>query len=524
MEGTRFGNCRLVRRIGAGGMGEVWLARHETLEKDVAIKLLPADFAREPEAVQRFLREARSAARLEHPNVVQVLDAGTGSDGAHFIVMQFVDGTDLDRILRKKGRFEVSDALAIAKKVAQALAAAHKLGIVHRDIKPANILLTKQSRVMVADFGLARDSGDASLTGEGHVLGTPQYLAPEQARGEPVDPRSDLYSLGGTLYAFLTGRPPYTGASPISIAVKHADPKLRPDPVRSIAPGVPPEVEALVEKLMAKKREDRYQTAEEVVAAIDRLKGAGAELKALTPSKQRRLVLGGAAAGVGGLILFVILLALLGPSKAEKALRAAGAARTEEERTVRYRDVLRQFPGTKSAQQAAREIEERFRKELAAVRSEDGRVPTAAFDALRARYPEHARAVDAPELAAHRARVLVRTDRLAGLLRSEKGEDHDRLTDFVPPESIRKNGEASIRFWLRVMLGLAFGQGTRLLEVDPRKDTLKVEARKTATVLARIVAGHRLRPAERKESLVVVEWTWMEDDWYLGEKAIREEK
>ena len=524
MEGTRFGNCRLVRKIGAGGMGEVWLARHETLEKDVAVKLLPADFAREPEAVQRFLREARSAARLEHPNVVQVLDAGTGPDGAHFIVMQFVDGTDLDRVLRKKGRFEVSDALAIAKKIAQALAAAHKLGIVHRDIKPANILLTRQSRVMVADFGLARDKGDASLTGEGHVLGTPQYLAPEQARGEPVDSRSDLYSLGGTLYSFLTGRPPYTGASPISIAVKHADPKIRPDAVRSIAPDVPPEVEALVEKLMAKQPQDRYQSAEEVVAAIDRLKGAGAEVKVLTPPNRRRLVLAGAAAGIGGLILIVILLALLGPSQAEKALRAAGAARTDEEQRVRYRDLLRQFPGTPSAQQAALELDARFRKELQAVRSEDGRVPAAAFDALRGRYPERAKDVAAAELEAHRARVLVRTERLAALLRSERGEDHDRLTDFVPPESIRKNGEASIRFWLRVVVGLTFGQGTRLIEIEPRKDTVKVEARKLATVLAKIVAGHRQRPAERKESVFVVEWTWMEDDWYLGEKAFREEK
>src|SRR5688572_31850336 len=126
MEGRRFGHCRLVRKLGAGGMGEVWLARHETLDKDVAVKVLPVDYAREQEAIERFLREARSAARLEHPNVVQVLDAGTAPDGTRFIVMQYVDGTDLEKILKKKGRFEVSDALAITKKIAQALGAAHR--------------------------------------------------------------------------------------------------------------------------------------------------------------------------------------------------------------------------------------------------------------------------------------------------------------------------------------------------------------------------------------------------------------
>ncbi len=503
-------------------MGEVWLARHEILDKDVAIKVLPTDFAREAEAVERFLREARAAARLEHPNVVQVLDAGTAPDGTRFIVMQYVDGTDLDRLLKKKGRFDAGDALSIAKKIAQALAAAHQLGIVHRDIKPSNIMITKQSRVMVADFGLAREIGDSSLTGEGHILGTPQYLSPEQARGEPVDARSDLYSLGGTLYTCLTGRMPFTGASPVSIAVKHADPQQKPEPVRSIAPDVPADVEALVEKLMAKRREDRFQSAGELVAAIDRLKAPVPAEPALTPQKQRRLVLLGAAGGVGGLILFVILLALLGPGKAEKAFRAAGSARTEEEKIVRYRDVLRHFPGSPSAEQAAREIAGRFQKELKAVKVEDGKVPAEAFDALRARYPEHGKAVDAAEAELHRVRVLARTEKLATILKSERTEEHGKLRDFAPPEAVRKHGEETVRGFMRGMIGLAF-LGMRFQEIEVRKESLKLEPRKKAEIQARVVTLS-LPKRERKESKLVVEWTWMEDDWYLGEKSIREEK
>jgi hypothetical protein len=510
-------------------MGEVWLARHETLDKDVAVKILPSDYVREKEAVERFLREARSAARLEHPNVVQVLDAGTAPDGTHFIVMQYVDGTDLEKILKKKGKFEVSDALAITKKVAQALGAAHKLGIVHRDIKPSNIMLTRQSRVMVADFGLARESGDSSLTGEGHILGTPQYLAPEQARGEAVDARSDLYSLGGSLYTFLTGKPPYTGVSPVSVAVKHADPSLKPDAIRSIAPEVPSEVEAFVAKLMAKKREDRFQSAEEVVAAVDRLKSGGAtvvsvsEDQVLTPRKKRRLMLAGGCLGILALFAFVIFLAILGPNEAQKALRKAVEARTDEERIVLLRDVVKHFPNTPPAAQAAAELGERFQRELKAVVPVEGKVPAAAFDVLRKRYPEQAGSLDTVELGLHRARLLKRSETLAGILKSERGEVHENLLDFVPPEAVRKQGEASVRFWVRVIVGAVLGVGTRFKEIDVREETLKVEPRKTATIKSKVLVGHAVRP-ERRPATIVTEWTWFEDDWYLGENSIREEK
>ncbi|HVR83490.1 MAG TPA: protein kinase, partial [Planctomycetota bacterium] len=250
LENTLLGHCRLIRKLGEGGMGAVWLARHETLDKEVAVKILPENYANDPESVPRFLREAKAAARLDHPNVVQVLDAGTEGE-RHFIVMQYVDGTDLEKTLKKKGPFAPADALVVGKRVALALAAAHKMGIVHRDIKPANILLTKQGRVMVADFGLARDvTGGPTITAPQEAIGTPHYLSPEQARGEKVDGRSDLYSLGGTLYTLLTGKTPFTGASPVAIAMKHVSADEKPVPIRELIPTIPEEVQALVETLM----------------------------------------------------------------------------------------------------------------------------------------------------------------------------------------------------------------------------------------------------------------------------------
>ncbi|HYF01212.1 MAG TPA: serine/threonine-protein kinase, partial [Planctomycetota bacterium] len=393
MENTLVGRCRLVRKIGQGGMGEVWLARHETLQKDVAVKILPADYARHPEAVERFLREARSAARLEHPNVVQVLDAGS-QDGTHYIVMQYVDGTDLEKIYRKKGRLSTADALAVARRVALALGAAHKLGIVHRDIKPSNILIArKQGRVMVADFGLAREiGGDAGLTTEGSVMGTPHYLSPEQARGEAVDGRSDLYSLGGTLYTLLSGAMPYTGATPLSVAVKHASPIDRPKPLREIVPDLAPDVEALVDKLMAKNVSERFQSAEEVVAALDRLKSGKSDPSApaipAEPAQRRRQLLIAAGIAAGTLLLLLVLGAALSPGPAEKAFRGAVAARTEEERLARYREVARSFPGTSWAARAAEEMGRAFEREVKAARALPFGEAVGRLEGLRSRHPE----------------------------------------------------------------------------------------------------------------------------------------
>ncbi len=529
MENQVIGRCRLVRKLGEGGMGVVWLARHETLQKDVAVKVLPPEASKEPEAVERLLREARNAARLEHPNVIQVLDAGSDG-GAHFIVMQYVDGTDLDRILEKKGKLAHGEALSVTKKVAQALGAAHKLGIIHRDIKPANIMVTKQGRVMVGDFGIARDvESDAGLTTAGQVLGTPHYIAPEQARGEKLDGRCDLYALGCSLYCMLSGRPPYKGTSPMAILVKHTTPGEKPEPLRNIVPEIPEEVEALVGKMMAKPLDRRFQSAEEVVAAIDRIKSGGAtmvnvaEEKVLTPRRRKKLLIAGAGAGLGGLFLLIFLLVLLGPSKAEKAWRVAEASATEETKLVHLREIIADFPGTEwaaRAQGALRAIVEREVKAAVALAS-DGKTPFQEvmnrLDVLRGKFPGAKAELEKIELELHRARVVARTEGLAACMRSEKGEDHDKILEFVAPAVLREHGKRGIQWMIRVWLGVALGAGVRVEKADVRKAEAAVQSRKSATVPVDVVIHQRLKN-ERNEQKMMIGWEWTEGDWYLPEK------
>ncbi|HVM12491.1 MAG TPA: protein kinase, partial [Actinomycetota bacterium] len=221
--------------VGRGGMATVYRARDRVLHREVAVKVLQPQLARDQEFIERFRREARAAAGLSHPNIVGVHDHGSdGSD--HFIVMEFVEGRTLAEVLDEEGALETGRAIAIATDVAAALSAAHERGLVHRDVKPANILLTDRGRVMVTDFGIARAATSQGLTMTGTVLGTASYLSPEQARGEPVDERSDVYSLGCVLYEMLTGEPPFAADSPVAVAALH----VNADPPRPSAhqPGV----------------------------------------------------------------------------------------------------------------------------------------------------------------------------------------------------------------------------------------------------------------------------------------------
>jgi hypothetical protein len=540
MENTVVGKCRLVRKLGEGGMGQVWLARHEVLQKDVAVKVLPANFAADPEARERFLREAQAAARLEHPNVIQVLDAGSAG-GSPFIVMQLVEGTDLEKILRKKGKLPVDDALSVGKKIASALAAAHRMGIVHRDIKPANVMITRQGRVMVGDFGLARPvEGGETITTAGLVMGTPHFLSPEQARGEKVDGRSDLYSLGATLYALIGGRYPFSGASPMSIAVKHATPTEKPDPLRKVDPGVPAEVEALVERLMAKRPEERFQTAEEVVTAIDRIKhGSGvlvtvSQERVLTPERKRRLILAGAGVGLLAIFAIALLLVFLRPKPGERALREAGEAGTAELKLLQYRQVVIQFPGTEWArrgQKAAQAIAEEAAAREAAEASRLQAAGKLSFgdlisrlDQTRARYPEARAMVDGREAELHRARVFARSLELAQALTSDRPNALEQIRTLILPETLRQHGQGGVLFWIRLAIGFIVGPKGRFEKVDFFKEGLVLKGRQTAAVPARVVI-HRMQPKEEKiDTRIRVEWTWAEGDWYLGDKAIQEEK
>src|SRR4051794_9156600 len=260
--GARY---ELGELVGYGGMAEVHRGRDSRLNREVAIKLLRADLARDPSFLNRFRREAHSAAGLNHPSIVSVYDTGEdpGPDGTPqpFIVMEFVQGRTLRDILKSEGRLPVRRAMEVVADVCAALDFSHRNGIIHRDIKPANVMITPQGAVKVMDFGIARAVADnsATVTQTANVIGTAQYLSPEQARGESVDARSDVYSTGCLLYELITGVPPFQGDSPVAVAYQH----VRENPVLLSArnPEIPRVVDSIVMKALAKNQLNRYQSA-----------------------------------------------------------------------------------------------------------------------------------------------------------------------------------------------------------------------------------------------------------------------
>jgi hypothetical protein len=258
--------------LGEGGMARVYRGTDGVLGRPVAIKVLADRYTNDATFVTRFRREAQAAAALNHPNVVSVFD--TGDDGqAHYIVMEYVPGQTLADVLKREGPLEPDRAARIAEDVGTALQAAHERGLVHRDVKPGNVMIDPEGRTKVMDFGIARAAADDTLTQTGAVLGTAAYLSPEQARGDPVDARSDIYSLGCVLYEMLTGRPPFTGDSPVAIAYAHVNDQ--PDPPSAHRRGVPPELEAVTLRALAKDPEDRYRSAGELRDALAAARSAG---------------------------------------------------------------------------------------------------------------------------------------------------------------------------------------------------------------------------------------------------------
>ena len=254
------GRYELGATLGVGGMAEVYRGRDSRLGRDVAVKILRTELAADPTFLARFRREAQAAASLNHPHIVAVYD--TGEDGGvPYIVMEYVEGKTLRDVLRTEGRMLPQRALEIVADVCSALEYSHVAGIVHRDIKPANVMLTSNGTVKVMDFGIARATTSQTMTQTAAVLGTAQYLSPEQARGEHVDARSDVYSTGCLLYELLTHTPPFSGDSPVAVAYQH----VREDPELPShrAPGLPPALDAVVLKAMAKNPGNRYQTASE---------------------------------------------------------------------------------------------------------------------------------------------------------------------------------------------------------------------------------------------------------------------
>jgi beta-lactam-binding protein with PASTA domain/tRNA A-37 threonylcarbamoyl transferase component Bud32 len=260
------GRYRILRKLGAGGMANVYLAEDEELGRRVAIKILNDRYANDELFIERFRREAKSAAALSHPNIVSIYDRGE-AEGTYYIAMEVIEGRSLKELILTRGPLPIPQAIAYTLEILDALRFAHRHGIIHRDVKPHNILVGGE-RLKVTDFGIAR-AGASQMTEAGSIMGTAQYLSPEQARGAPVTASSDLYSVGIVLYEMLTGKVPFSGDSAIEIAMKHLN--ELPKPPSKIRPEIPPDLDQVVLRALAKAPEDRYQTAEEFAEDLHRV-------------------------------------------------------------------------------------------------------------------------------------------------------------------------------------------------------------------------------------------------------------
>ncbi|MEO1497562.1 MAG: serine/threonine-protein kinase [Planctomycetota bacterium] len=266
LSGQQLNDYRLLRQLGRGAMATVYLAEQQSLARRVAVKVLNEELSRDQDQVERFAREARAAASMTHPGVVQVHEVGS-SGPLHFLVQEYLPGGSLGELLKRQGRFTPGAVLGVMVQVAEALDEAHSRGLVHRDIKPDNLMLDRGGAVKVADFGLARIAeAGARMTREGIALGTPLYMSPEQVEARPVDTRSDLYSLGVTAFHLLTGAPPFEGDTPLAVAMQHVG--TPPPAVADRDPTAPASLAGVIDRLLAKDPAARYASPRELLGVL----------------------------------------------------------------------------------------------------------------------------------------------------------------------------------------------------------------------------------------------------------------
>jgi eukaryotic-like serine/threonine-protein kinase len=273
--GMTLGGCRIQQLLGRGGMGTVYKAHHIALDKPVALKVLAGHLMADAEFVERFLREARAAAKIEHPNVIQVLNVAEEKE-QHFIILQYIDGENLEQLQERNGKLDLLTSTKIAFGVASGLEALHAQSIVHRDIKPANIMIARDGSVKITDFGLARNLKAASsfTTVSGAFMGTPGFIAPEQVDGPAVDARADLYSLGIVYYMMLSNELPFNAINALEMATQRVT--IDPIPLEQRVPGVDPRAAAIVARLLKRKPSDRFADAGQVKAALQEILGPAA--------------------------------------------------------------------------------------------------------------------------------------------------------------------------------------------------------------------------------------------------------
>jgi eukaryotic-like serine/threonine-protein kinase len=306
------GRYEIEQQVGSGGMSKVYRAHDRLLERTVALKILHEHYSQDDEYIERFRREARAVAQLAHPNVVTVIDRGE-HESRQFIVFEYVDGENLKQLVQREGPLPTRQVVELGLQVARALASAHARGVVHRDVKPQNVLLSDEGLPKVTDFGIARTSDVESVTLTGTVMGTSEYISPEQARGEPVDFRSDVYSLGAILYELCTGEVPYPGENPVSVAMRHLH-----EPVPSVRvrrPEIPSRLDAAIRRSMAKDPAERFGSMDELIAELEaslRGLGNGEETIVLPAPARPRRGRRGVRRFVRALVLSLLALLLVG--------------------------------------------------------------------------------------------------------------------------------------------------------------------------------------------------------------------